>query len=145
MLSKRRSLVPILMVIISFSLTAQHQLIPNRTTCLAYFLEEDFCLLPLLPCPPSFWDNALPAADFEVLLVRPSLTTFDAECAADFEVVLFGAPVCESALPADVFDLSPVESSVKVLDALDAALRPVVLPFVMTFAPLPVCQDQSQK
>jgi hypothetical protein len=55
----------------------------------------------------------------------------DADFAADFDVTLFRALVCESALPADVLDFLPVDLLRKVLEAALAALRPVTLPLGM--------------
>ena len=39
----------------------------------------------------GFWLSALPAADFDAALVRPSRRTWDADFAADVDVCLFGA------------------------------------------------------
>jgi len=72
-------------------------------------------------------ESALPAADFEAALVRPSRITLEAALAAFDEVVFLGASVCESALPAAAFDLEPVEPLCSVFDALDAAFAPVVM------------------
>ncbi|WP_318557192.1 hypothetical protein [Geobacter anodireducens] len=52
----------------------------------------------------SLCDRALAAAVFDALLVRPSVRTLEAADAAGAEVVLFGAEVWLSALPAAVFD-----------------------------------------
>jgi len=73
----------------------------------------------------SRWDNALPAADFEALLVRPSRRVLDAAEAAFAEVVFLGALVWLKALPDDVFELLPVDLLVRVFDALEAAFFPV--------------------
>ena len=81
-------------------------------------------------------DNALPAADFDALLVRLSRKTDDAELAAFFEVTLLGAFVWERALPAAVFDLPPVLLLRRVLEALFAALGRVTFDFVITDSPL---------
>jgi hypothetical protein len=48
--------------------------------------------------------KALPAADFDSLLVRPSNNTFDAAEAAFADVNFSGALVCDSALAAAVLD-----------------------------------------
>jgi hypothetical protein len=85
---------------------------------------------------PGFCANALPAADLESLLVRPSLNTFDAAVAAFAEVTFSGALVCDSVLPAAVFDFWAVLVLVSVFDALDAALWLVTLGFVMMFSPV---------
>ena len=57
---------------------------------------------------PCFCDSALPAADFDLALVRPSRSVDDAFFAA-FVRVFFRVPVCESALPAADFDFDDVE------------------------------------
>ena len=67
----------------------------------------------------------LPAADFDALLVRPSLNVFDAALAAGLEVCFFGAFRWESALPAEAFDVFPVDLLRNVFDALLAAPFPV--------------------
>ena len=46
----------------------------------------------------------LAAADLDVALVRPSVSTLDAVVAAEADVCLFGAPVCDNALAAAVRD-----------------------------------------
>lgn len=79
----------------------------------------------------GFWARALPAADFDVLLVRLSRKTFDAALAAFEEVTFFGAFVCDNALPADVLDLAPVLLFRIVFDALLAALGLVTLDFAI--------------
>jgi hypothetical protein len=61
----------------------------------------------------------------------------DADFAAGLEVVLFGALVCESALPAAVFDLPPVEPLLSVFEEFEAALEPVVL--LIAYSPLYGC------
>ena len=71
------------------------------------------------------WASALPAADFDVLLVRPSRRVADAFFATFFDVVRLGALRCDSALPADDFDFVDVLRSRSVLDALPAAFLPV--------------------
>jgi len=78
----------------------------------------------LLDC---LWERALPAADFDFLLVLPSRRTLDAALAALFEVTLFGALVWDRALPEAVFDLVPVFLLRRVLEALLAALGRVTL------------------
>lgn len=80
-----------------------------------------YYLLPLF----SRWDNALPAADLEALLVRPSRIVLDAAEAAFAEVVFLGALVWLKALPDAVFELLPEDLLVRVFDALDAAFFPV--------------------
>ncbi len=82
------------------------------------------------------WESALPAADFEAALVRPSRNTPEAALAACGDVVLFGALVCERALPAALRDLAPVEPLVSVFDAFDAALPPVVSPLAIATSEL---------
>jgi hypothetical protein len=74
---------------------------------------------------PCFWERALPAADFDALLVRPSRRVFEAAEAALAEVVLLD-PVWDSALPAADLDAWPVDLLVRVFDALDEALPLVV-------------------
>ena len=66
-------------------------------------------------------DSALPAADFDVLLVRLSFRVFDAALATLSDVCFFGAFRCDSALPAAVFDFDAVDLLFKVFDALLAA------------------------
>ena len=56
-----------------------------------------------------FCAKALPAADFEALLVRPSFNTDEAALAAFVEVVFLGALVWANALPAAVLDFAPVD------------------------------------
>ena len=73
----------------------------------------------------------LPAADFDVLLVRPSRKVLDAADAAFDEVSLFGVPVCERALPAEDFEDFPVDLLVNVLEALLEAPLPVVFLFIV--------------
>ena len=82
--------------------------------------------------------NELPAADLEVELVLPSRKTAEAILAALGEVTRCGAPVCESALPAAVFDFGEVFELVNVLDALEAALAPVTFDFVILGPPMTV-------
>ena len=79
--------------------------------------------------PPPRWrcDSALPAADFEALLVRPSRSVDDAFDAAFRDVSRSGVPVWESALPAAPLDLVEVEPLVSVFDAVVAAFLPVSL------------------
>ncbi|MBI3728241.1 MAG: hypothetical protein HY254_07895 [Burkholderiales bacterium] len=75
--------------------------------------------------------NALPAADFDCVLVRPSRNTCEAALAAEGEVCFFGALVCDKALAAAVFEFAPVALLCRVLEADVAALVPVVLVFAM--------------
>ena len=84
-----------------------------------------------LPLEGGFCESALPAAVFEVLLVRPSRSVFEAAEAALGDVTFLGAFRCDSALPPAVFDVFPVDLLRRVLDALVAALPPVVFRFVM--------------
>jgi hypothetical protein len=84
--------------------------------------------------PDGLCANALPAAAFESLLVRPSRSTLEASFAAGAEVTFFGALVCESALPAAVFDLGAELVFVNVFDALVAAFDPVTFAFVMMYS-----------
>jgi hypothetical protein len=62
--------------------------------------------------------------------VRLSRNTFDAAFATDFEVVFLGDFLCESALPAALLDFLPVDLLRNVLEAAEAALRLVTLPFL---------------
>lgn len=78
-----------------------------------------FFLLPLA----ALCDRALPAADFDAALVRPSRRTFEAARAADAEVTFFGAFLCESALPAARLDVALADLLRRVFDAFEAALR----------------------
>ncbi len=73
--------------------------------------------------------NALAAAIFDVLLVRPSRSTLDAADAAASDVTFLGAFVCESVLPAAVFDFGAVLPLFNVFAALDAAFGPVTPDF----------------
>lgn len=66
-------------------------------------------------------DNALPAADFEVLAVRPSRRVLEAAEAAFVLVCLAGALRWDIALPAADFEALPVDWLVSVFDALLAA------------------------
>lgn len=74
--------------------------------------------------------KALPAADFDALLVRPSSKTFEAAEAALADVCFAGAFRCDNALPPAVFDFEPVDLLRIVLDALLAAVLPVTFLFV---------------
>lgn len=76
--------------------------------------------------------SVLPAADLELLLVRPSRRVLEAALAAVFDVWRFGVPVCESALPLAVFDLELVERFVREFDAAREADLPVVLRFAIS-------------
>ena len=69
----------------------------------------------------------LPAAVLLAALDRPSRSTLDAAVAAAFDVSFLGALLCDSALPAAVFEPFPVEPLRSVCDAFDAAFGPVVL------------------
>jgi len=59
----------------------------------------------------------------------------EAALAAVDDVCFFGAPVCDMALPAAVFDPGPVALLWSVFDADVAALLPVVLVFAMIETP----------
>lgn len=65
--------------------------------------------------------NALPAADLDVLEVRPSLSVCEAAVAARGDVCLGGALRCDRALPAAVFEVAPVDLFVSVFEAARAA------------------------
>ncbi len=88
-------------------------------------------LLTTLFGDDGFCERALPAADFEVLLVRPSRRVLEAAFAAVDEVVFLGAFVCDSALPAAFFEVELVELLRSVFEALDAAFLLVTLDFAM--------------
>jgi hypothetical protein len=75
--------------------------------------------------------SALPAADFDVLLVRLFLRTDDAALAAFFDVTFRGALVWDNALPAAVLDLEPVDLLLRVEDAFLAAFGLVTLDFAI--------------
>lgn len=94
--------------------------------------------LPFAAC-----ERALAAADLEAVLVRPSRSTLEAALAALDDVVFFGAPVWESALPAVVLDFPPVELLRNVADALDAAFAPVVLPLAMATSRVEVVKERG--
>lgn len=70
--------------------------------------------------------NALAAADFDVALVLPSVSTLEAAVAAAEDVCFLGELVWERALAAAVRDLAPVDGFCSVFDAAVAALEPVV-------------------
>jgi hypothetical protein len=76
-------------------------------------------------------DSALPAADFEALLVLLSLNTEEALLAAFCDVTFFGAFVCDKALPAAVLDLEPVDLFLSVDEARLAALGRVTFDFAI--------------
>lgn len=61
--------------------------------------------------------------------------TEEAARAAFFEVTFFGALVWERALPAEVFDLDPVDLLRRVFDALPAAFGLVTLDFAISLPP----------
>ena len=81
-------------------------------------------------------DNAEPAADFEVLLVRPSRSVFEAALAALSLVCFFGVLVWLKALPAAFWDEVPMLFELKVFDALLAAFLLVTFLFVGIFPSL---------
>ena len=65
--------------------------------------------------------SALPAADFESLLERPSESVLDADLPAAVEVCFSGAFRCDNALPAADLDFADVDELESVFDALVAA------------------------
>jgi len=67
----------------------------------------------------------------EALLLRPSLSVFDAAEAALALVCFAGALVWDSALAAAVFDFTPVDPLLNVLEALLAAFGPVTLRVIL--------------
>jgi hypothetical protein len=69
----------------------------------------------------AFWDSALPAADLDGWLVRPSRSVFEAALAALGDVDLEGDFVCDNALPAAFLEAAPVDLLFSVFEALDAA------------------------
>jgi hypothetical protein len=75
------------------------------------------------------------------LLVRLVLRTFDADRAAFFPVVFFGALRCDSALAAALFDFRPVDRLRSVFDAALAAFRLVT--FDRTIRPPELCQPSN--
>ena len=77
-----------------------------------------------------FCVSALPAADFDDLLVLRSRRVFDAALAALAEVCFFGALVCDNALPAAALDALLVEPLSSVLEALLATFLRVT--FLLT-------------
>ena len=77
------------------------------------------------------WARALPAADFDDLLVRRSRRTREAALPARFEVCFCGAFRWESALPPEVFDFELVDLPRSVLEAAAAAARPVTRGFAI--------------
>jgi len=83
----------------------------------------------------GLWERALPAADFDFLLVLPSRRTLEAELAAFFEVTFFGALVCDNALPEAAFDLLPVFLLRRVFEAFLAALGRVTLDLAILSSP----------
>lgn len=78
---------------------------------------------------PGFCANALPAADLDRVDVRLSVSVLDAAVAALSLVTFLGALVCDKAEPEALFDFSLVESSRRVLEALEAAFGPVTFLF----------------
>lgn len=98
-----------------------------RIDCLCYWL------LALASCHYFFFlgvcAKALPAADFDLLLVLPSWRTFDAAIAALGDVCFLGAFVCDNALPAAVLDFDAVDLLRSVVDALLATLLLVTFVF----------------
>jgi hypothetical protein len=75
------------------------------------------------------WERALPAADFDFLLVRPSLSVFDAAFAAVSDVVFMGFWAWDRALAAAVLDAFAVFELLRVFEAFVAASSPVVFGF----------------
>ena len=74
----------------------------------------------------------LPAADLDVLLVRPSVSVLEAAVAASGLVCFLGFDVCDSALAAADLDVLPVALDASVFDAFVATDLLVV--FVFFFA-----------
>ena len=72
----------------------------------------------------------LPAADFDALLVRPSLNVFEAALAAFAEEGFLGALRCDKALPDDVLVALAVLLLRRVFEADEPAFFPV------TFLPI---------
>jgi hypothetical protein len=81
---------------------------------------------------PVFCERALPAADLEFALVRPSLSVFDAAVAALLDVASVEELRCVSALPAADFDDLLVDALDRVLEAFEAAALLVCLPAIYT-------------
>lgn len=81
-------------------------------------------------------ERALPAADFDFLLVLPSRRTLEAALAAFLEVTFFGALVWDRVLPEAVFDLLPVFLFRRVFEALLAALGRVTLDLAILSSPI---------
>lgn len=79
-------------------------------------------------------DSALPAADLDAVLVRPSRSTFEAAAAVAADVTSRDF-VCVSALPAALFEAFPVSGLRSVCDAALAAAGLVDLGFDMTLPP----------
>lgn len=69
--------------------------------------------------------SALPAADFDLVLDCPSRKVVDAFFAVADDVARRGAPRCERALPAALFDFGELARFLRVLDVFDAAFLPV--------------------
>ena len=86
-----------------------------------------FCL----PLPRSAWLSAEPAALLDTLLVRLSVSVFEAAVAAFFPVVSFADLCCVRALPAALLDRSPVLLERRTFDAEVAAFLLVCLDFAM--------------
>ena len=72
-------------------------------------------------------DRALPAADFDAALVRPSRSTLEAAVAACADVCSWGAPFCVSALPAALLEALPVDWLDSTLEAAEAVAGRVVV------------------
>ena len=79
----------------------------------------------------AFCDRALPAADLEAGLVRPSLRVLDAAVAALGLVCLDGDFVCDRALAAADFEAAPVDFDVSVCEDLLAAFLLVTFGFLL--------------
>ena len=92
--------------------------------------------------PAYFFDerceSVLAAAVLLAALDRLSRRTLDAALAAALEVCFFGAPVCDRALPAAVFEPLPVDALLSVCDAFEAAFEPVTLLLAIISPPVPV-------
>ena len=88
---------------------------------------EDGGVFHFFPRRDGRWASVLPAADFDLALVRPSRSVFEAAVAALAEETRLGALVWDRALPADVLDVLPVPELLRVADAARAAFLPVTL------------------
>lgn len=114
---------------------AHHDGARLEATDLTALLMVDFLTLPALfeglIVRYSRWVNALAAADFDVLLVRPSRSTEEASLAAWVEVSFSRDFACDRALAAAVLDLADVDLLCRVLDAFVAVLLLVAFDLAM--------------